>query len=300
MVVPSAIPSTLLARAKVNLYLHVTGRRADGYHLLDSLVVFAETGDLLRVDPAAALSLSIDGPFAAGLRDMPDNLVLRAAEGLRPLMNVRAGARLTLTKNLPVASGIGGGSADAAAALLLLKAYWTQTGGCVEPDSSMLAALALKLGADVPVCLHGRPCFMGGIGEEITPAIIPSGGHLLLVNPGLPTATPAIFKMRQGPFSAPARWDQATGERLRDASDLATLLAERRNDLTVPAIVAVPMIADVLEAIAALDGVLLARLSGSGATCFGLFADAEKAAAGAAKIRMRKPSWWVVPAPIGR
>jgi 4-diphosphocytidyl-2-C-methyl-D-erythritol kinase len=266
------------ASAKVNLFLHVTGRRADGYHLLDSLAVFADVGDVLRAEPAVTLCLAIDGPFAAALTNEPDNLVMRAARALAP---PQAGARLTLTKNLPVASGIGGGSADAAAALRLLSQLW----GLTRSDQD-LGRLALGLGADVPVCLVSRPARMSGIGERLAPAprLPPCG--IVLVNPGIAVATADVFRARQGNWSEraalPDEWDSIASM----AAGLRTL----RNDLEAPAVALQPLIGDVLAALTALPGCHLVRMSGSGATCFGLF-DTPSAAALAAE-RLRRPGWW--------
>ncbi len=267
------------APAKVNLYLHVTGRRADGYHLLDSLAVFGPAADLLRAAPAGELTLSLDGPFGEALSAEADNLVLRAARAL-PAGDTR-GAALRLTTRLPVASGIGGGSADAAAALRLLNRLW-DTG----LDEAALAALAAPLGADVPVCVASRPAVMQGIGELIRPApALPECG-LLLVNPRLPLATPAVFRARQGGFSPPA----ALPATWADADAMAADLRRLGNDLEPAALSLCPAIGEVLAALRAQRGCLLARMSGSGATCFGLFATpAEAEAAG----RGMPPGWWV-------
>jgi 4-diphosphocytidyl-2-C-methyl-D-erythritol kinase len=273
----------MLARAKINLYLHVVGRRPDGYHLLDSLIVFAETGDRIEVAPAAELSLTIDGPFAAKLSADPDNLVLRAARGLAELCGVSAGAAITLTKNLPVASGIGGGSADAAATLQALIALWR-----VSPDRTELDRLALGLGADVPVCLAGTPSLIGGIGEIVTPVGAMPAAHLLLVNPGVATPTPAVFKARKGEFLPAMGWQGGP----KDARQLADALRGFRNDLTAPALAVTPVIAEVLESIDGTANCLLARLSGSGATCFGLYAEAADAEAARREITDRHPDWW--------
>jgi len=281
----------MLARAKINLYLHVVGRRADGYHLLDSLVVFAETGDEIAVAPRSDLALKIIGPFAGNLAADDDNLVLRAARGLRDLAGIKAGAAITLTKNLPVASGIGGGSADAAASLQALMALWN-----VAPDRAALERLALSLGADVPVCLAGQPSFMGGIGEEIAPVGTLPMAHLLLVNPGIATPTPAVFKARQGGFTPAGRWAEPPS----DAEALAAALKERGNDLTEAAIAVTPPIRAVLDAIAGTDKCLLARLSGSGATCFGIYATAAEAEAARRSILAANPGWWAVAAAIAR
>jgi 4-diphosphocytidyl-2-C-methyl-D-erythritol kinase len=239
----------------------------------------------------SALTLKITGPFAGNLAADDDNLVLRAARGLRDLAGFNAGAAITLTKNLPVASGIGGGSADAAATLRALMALWT-----IEPDRAALDKLALSLGADVPVCLAGRPCLMGGIGEEITPVDTMPPAHLLLVNPRIATPTPAVFRTRQGAFSAPRRWVEAP----QDAKALAAALKARGNDLTEAAIRVTPEIEDVLAAIAGTENCLLARLSGSGATCFGIYAGAEEAEKARRAVLAADPAWWAVAAPIAR
>jgi 4-diphosphocytidyl-2-C-methyl-D-erythritol kinase len=266
------------APAKINLFLHVTGRRDDGYHLLDSLVVFAGAGDRLTAEPAASLSLELDGPFGAALAGEEDNLVLRAARALAATAGIQAGARLRLTKNLPVASGIGGGSADAAAALRLLARLWQLP----APDSG----LALGLGADVPVCLAGRPARMQGIGERLLRApTLPRFG-LVLVNPGVAVSTPAVFRARRDGFHPPA----ALPDGWPDAAAMAADLALCANDLEAAAISLAPAVAEALAALAALPGALLARMSGSGATCFALFADPARAAAAAAEIA--RPGWW--------
>ena len=281
----------MLARAKVNLYLHITGKRADGYHLLDSLIVFADTGDQIALAPADQLSLTIDGPFAAGLGAGPDNLVLRAAHALQDVTGRRGGAAIRLTKNLPIASGIGGGSADAAAALDGLCGLWD-----VAPGRAALLQIAARLGADVPVCLDGVASFVGGIGEELAPARGLPPAWLLLANPKVATPTPAVFKARQGPFSKAARWSEPP----RDFADFAARLRSSANDLTEAAISVTPAIRDVLVALAALPGCVLARLSGSGATCFGLFADEAAARAAEGELRNARPDWWVTAAPIAR
>lgn len=279
----------MLARAKVNLYLHIVGKRADGYHLLDSLIVFAETGDTIRVESADDLTLAIDGPFSHGLDTGDGNLVMRAARALRDLSGTRQGATIRLTKNLPLASGIGGGSADAAATLLALIDLWH-----MRPDRAALYGLAEKLGADVPVCLDGHPSFVGGVGEDIQSAGTLPQMHILLVNPLVETPTPAVFKARHGAFSASARWRQAP----QTPRDLADYLKGRRNDLTDPAIIVAPIVADVLQAITDTPGCLLSRLSGSGATCFGLYESAAAAKAALIAVKARHPSWWSAAAAI--
>ena len=243
------------APAKVNLFLHVVGRRADGYHLLDSLAVFPGPGDVLHAARADALTLEITGPFAPGLAGEGNNLLLRAARALAP----GRGARLVLEKNLPVAIGIGGGSADAACPLRLLSRLWG-----VEAD---LPALAAGLGADVPACLASVPVRMAGIGEVLGPAPLLPPCTVLLVNPLVPVSTPDVFGRRAGGFRAPAalpdRWDTPAALR-------AALLATA-NDLEEAACQVAPAIGDVLAWLHSAPGCLLARMSGSGATCFGLF-----------------------------
>jgi 4-diphosphocytidyl-2-C-methyl-D-erythritol kinase len=286
----AAGPVGATARAKVNLYLHVVGRRPDGYHLLDSLVVFADVGDRLTAAPAAGLTLAIDGPFAADLTAGPENLVLRAALALRAALGPDTpGAAMALTKNLPVASGLGGGSADAAAALGLLSHLW----GRLLP-AGRLAELALSLGADLPVCLAGGPRFVGGIGEAMVPPPPLPPSWLVLANPLLPVATVAVFRARQGPFSAPGRWRHGPA----DAAGLASALADRGNDLAAAACGLVPAIGDVLDELAALPGCLIARVSGSGASCFGLFAEAAAARRAADALAARRPLWWIAAAPM--
>jgi len=266
------------APAKVNLFLHVTGKRPDGYHLLDSLAVFPAVGDRLTLGPDAALSLQLSGRFGATLSAGPDNLVLRAARLLAAQAGIQPAGRLVLEKHLPVASGIGGGSADAAAALRLLARHWN--------SSENLPDLALALGADVPVCLGRRPMRMAGVGEILSPAPeLPDFG-MVLVNPGVELATAEVFRARQQGFSAaaslPASWP--------DAAAMAAALARLNNDLEAPAIRIAPGIAVVLAALRALPGSLLARMSGSGATCFAIFATPSAAANAAASLN--RPGWW--------
>jgi len=262
------------APAKVNLFLHVTGKRPDGYHLLDSLAVFPNVGDWVTAALGAELSLTMSGPFGAALQAEPNNLILRAARAL----GRDHGAALELEKHLPIASGIGGGSADAAAALLALRNLW----GLTTP----LHNIALALGADVPVCLESRAARMSGIGESLLPAPQMPEFGMVLVNPGIAVPTPAVFRARTGTFSPPAALPAAWDNAAAMAADLAALT----NDLETPAITIAPVIADVLAAITALPGCLLARMSGSGATCFGIFATPDQAATQAKNLT--EPGWW--------
>lgn len=275
----------LAAPAKLNLYLHITGKRPDGYHLLDGLVAFIDVYDTLEIAAAPALTFSAKGPFAGDLGDDPSsNLVVRAARDLAAAVGREPNVALALTKVLPVASGIGGGSADAAACLRGLARLWG-----LDPAGAEVRAVAEGLGADIPVCVDGRAVFIGGIGTELDPAPKLPSAELLLVNPGIALPTPDVYRTRTGAFSPAMRFDRAPA----NARDLATLLALRHNDLTAPAIARVPQIETVLDAIAACGGNLLARMSGSGATCFSVFDDAAGAGRAAAEIMRNHPGWWV-------
>lgn len=262
---------TEFAPAKVNLSLHVTGQRDDGYHLLDSLVAFVAVGD--RVTVAPGQGLRITGPQAGALPVDDDNLCLRAARAMG------GGVAVTLDKVLPVSSGIGGGSADAAAVLRAMARM-----GRPLPD----AASVLRLGADVPVCLAGRPVRMEGVGERLSPVALPPA-WVVLANPGVAVATPAVFRALARRDNAPMPPLPA----LADTPALAAFLRAQRNDLQAAAIGLAPAIADVLGALAAQPGCLLARMSGSGATCLGLFAARAGAEAAAKALLRARPLWWV-------
>ena len=269
--------TTAFAPAKINLTLHVTGVRDDGYHLLDSLVAFAATGDRVTVREAEETRLTVTGPRAGGVPTDGSNLVLRAAD-LLPGPPVA----ITLEKHLPAAAGIGGGSADAAATLRALA----RLRGTAPPAPEE----ALRLGADVPACLVARPCRMSGIGEEIAevPPLPPV--WFVLANPGAPVATPEAF-------GALGRKDNASMPpelpHWPDAAAFARWLATQRNDLEDPARVLAPAVGVVLSRLAATEGCLLARMSGSGATCFGLYASAPEAEAAAASLRGMHAGWWI-------
>jgi 4-diphosphocytidyl-2-C-methyl-D-erythritol kinase len=277
-----------LAPAKINLHLHVTGRRPDGYHLIDSLVGLVGVGDRLSVAPADRIGLTVEGPYAAMAGGGEGNLVLRAARGLAELCQVGRGAALLLEKHLPVAAGLGGGSSDAAAALRLLAALWG-----VTPDPAALDRLALALGADVPVCLSGRPALVSGIGEQVVPIRLPPA-HILLANPRIELPTPRVFAALAGRFSPPAGADDGPAT----AAELAAVLAARRNDLEAPARELVPAIGTMIDRLRHLPGALLARMSGSGATCFALFATAATAATAAAALARDEPGWWIADGPL--
>lgn len=289
----------VFAPAKINLTLHVRGQRADGYHLLDSLVVFAGVGDEVAARRADGLALTVTGPFAAALSDGGgENLVLRAARllaaaggGGRP-----RGAEIALEKNLPVASGIGGGSSDAVAALTACARLWDDDLARLAGADLTDARLAANLGADVPVCLRRRPTFMRGIGEDLVPAAALPPAWFVLANPGRPLATKAVFQALGGRFSAPPPAEAFAG--LRDAAALAAALRTGGNDLAAPAAALMPEIPAMLEQLAATPGCLLARMSGSGPTCFGLYGSASAAADAAARLAAARPGWWVAPAPL--
>ncbi|HAX91012.1 MAG TPA: 4-(cytidine 5'-diphospho)-2-C-methyl-D-erythritol kinase [Rhodospirillaceae bacterium] len=278
-----------LAPAKINLYLHVTGRRVDGYHFLDSLVAFTNVGDRLRLTPAPAFDFVIEGPMAAVLagQDSENNLAVRAARMLAKALDKPLNVRLTLTKNLPIASGIGGGSTDAAAALRLLAAYWK-----LPPTAPLLHEIAALLGQDVPCCIAAESCYFEGIGDVTSPAPTLPLTHIVLVNPNKGLSTPSVFKARGGAFTPPAPFHVAP----ETVQDLATLLAARTNSLTEAAIGLCPDIQKVLTAIVGTQECLLSRMSGSGATCFGIYADRSSAKQAAATLYKEHPSWWVVPA----
>lgn len=271
------------AFAKINLALHVTGQRADGYHLLDSIVAFAGIGDSITVKPAPDLSLTLTltGPFSDEL-SASDNLVLKAARALHPTL----GAHITLDKALPVASGIGGGSADAAATIRALSRLWQMP----LPDPETL----LRLGADVPVCLAQRPTRMQGTGEHLSPLTLPDA-HIVLANCGDPVATSEVFAeldSRADLKTRPTSPLSAIPD-LPDVHALAAYLDQQRNDLEYPAMLVCPEIGQVASALSDRQGCLLARMSGSGGTCFGLFADEDSAYWAARMIGQYRKHWWV-------
>lgn len=279
-VTPDARGHKVQARAfaKINLCLHVTGQRDDGYHLLDSLVAFADFGDTIEIRASDHLSLVIDGPMAAGIPADRRNLVLQAARFLDPAR----GAAIYLTKRLPVAAGIGGGSADAAATLRALSAHW----GLPVPDDLS------PLGADVPVCWSAVPKRMQGVGNKLTAVPPLPDMWLVLVNTGVVVPTPEVFSALQ------KKENSAMPEKIpqfRSAQELAHWLGNQRNDLQAPAQAIYPEIG---KALAAMGDALLARMSGSGGTCFGVFADAAGASQAARRIAAENPGWWIVDCPV--
>ncbi|WP_425093157.1 4-(cytidine 5'-diphospho)-2-C-methyl-D-erythritol kinase [Tropicimonas sp. S265A] len=281
---------SVLAPAKVNLTLHVTGRRGDGYHLLDSLVAFAPVGDQLQIAAGNVLSLTIEGPEADGVPADMDNLALRAAA----LVAGDTGAALTLVKHLPAASGIGGGSSDAAAALRGMLAFADAPGLATLPDMTdaeltPLAQDIIALGADVPMCLAAAPLRARGIGESLSFAKLPAL-HAVLVNPRVPVATPDVFARLQTRENPPM---PAAAPQFETAREAISWLALQRNDLEAAAIALQPVIEDVLRVLRGTSGCQLARMSGSGATCFGLFPTADATRAAAQAIHASFPAWWV-------
>ena len=262
--------------------------RADGFHPLQSLAVFTNGvyGDVLALETPPELSLAVEGPFAEGLDGEGDNLVLRAARALRE-QGGDGGARLTLTKNLPVASGIGGGSADAAAALRGLKRLWN-----VQKDDAALRDIAAGLGSDIPVCVLSKPCFMEGRGEMLHAVSSLPRIPMLLVNPGVAVPTRDVFAALQSRSGVEMALPRG---RFRDTADLLRFLETTRNDLEAPARRLQPVIGEVLAALAAQQGALLVRMSGSGATCFGIFADDDCCRRAAEILKAAAPGWWIAP-----
>lgn len=277
------------APAKINLALHITGRRADGYHLIESLVVFAKLGDRVAVQRADCDRFRLTGPEAAALssEDAANNLVVRARDGLREIAR-QSGLELPpveicLDKQLPVASGIGGGSADAAATLKALCSLWDYAPG---PDT--LSQLALRLGADVPMCLDGRALIARGIGETLSPVELGFGLDLVIINPRVGVSTPTVFSALKCRNNAPL----PAPDGLDDRDGFLKWLEAARNDLQPPAQRMVPEIADCLSALE-LAGARFSRMSGSGASCFGVFDSTELARAAAARLLQDQPDWFV-------
>ena len=272
-----------LAPAKLNLYLHVLDR-SNGYHQIESLAVFTRFGDRVEVSAGDAISLRIAGPFAAECGPPGENLVWRAAHALAAHATAPVGAAITLHKYIPVAGGLGGGSSDAAAVIRLLMQLWR-----LDIKGSALAELALGLGADVPVCLRGTPAIMRGIGEILSAAPAMPSCYVLLVNPGIAVSTKAVFEKLNGRFGMIS---QPLPRQISSQKLLARALNQRSNDLQNPAIELAPQIQTVLDALSAQKGCLLARMSGSGATCFGLFAGSGDMSTAAEAIRRGLPAYW--------
>ncbi|MDA8747191.1 4-(cytidine 5'-diphospho)-2-C-methyl-D-erythritol kinase [Litoreibacter sp.] len=291
--------TTEFAPAKVNLTLHVTGQRDDGYHLLDSLVMFADVGDRLDIFSANTLSLTIEGPMAAGVPADMSNSIMKCAQLFKPQED---GAALLLTKNLPTAAGIGGGSADAAAAFRGLMEHWgpeapetlfhkgLDLNVMTKDEAARITEQVKALGADVPVCLFCATSRMRGIGEKLEFYRNIPKLHAVLVNPGVAVSTPDIFNALT--TKGGASMSEEIGPFL-SSTDFVKWLALQRNDLQPAAISQVPKIGEVLAALKKIDGCALSRMSGSGATCFGLFETQHLAAAAATMLETQHPNWWV-------
>lgn len=285
------LSTTQRANAKINLYLHVTGRRKDGFHTLDSLVVFADVGDNIsasRVDENSDILFTTSGPFGQNIPLGENNLVVRAAKLLQGKYAITAGARINLEKNIPPASGIGGGSADAAATMRALAEIW-EIDFTKENKSYFNQMISASLGADVPVCFNGKNVFMGGIGEILTPAPTLPQCWLVLANPGVAVSTPEVFAARKGTFSHTARFENVP----LSVQELVDIVGLRKNDLTPSAQYIAPEIETVISLLHKLDDALLVRMSGSGATCFAIFPNEQSAITGAKKILKENPKWWV-------
>lgn len=278
---------TLTASAKINLFLHITGKREDGYHLLQSLMVFVDIGDILSFAPHDSLFIDVEGRFSGELTNPHDNLIYKAARALAEEYKTQARGKILLNKKLPVASGMGGGSADAAATLKGLARLW---GLPEEPDR--LRRVAERLGADVPACLGKKSVWAEGIGEKMTPLPGMPDMYFVLVNPLVETPTAAVFqKFRErGRYSTAI---QFTGRRKTRAEWIADLKMYR-NDLTDAAAQISPEIIPVLQAIEQTSGCSFSRLSGSGATCYGVYDNQNSAAAAVNKLRQEHPDWWIV------
>jgi 4-diphosphocytidyl-2-C-methyl-D-erythritol kinase len=287
-----ALQITEAAPAKINLALHVTRRREDGYHELESLVVFADLADDLVAEVADTDQMSISGPFGHAISAEPSNLVLRAVAAFRnrwPELSPE-GLSIHLTKNLPVAAGIGGGSADAAAALRIMARLSPEPVPVAE-----LADLSASLGADVPACLLSRPLLARGVGEILAPLPEFPALHIVLVNPMIPVVTADVFRRLRAHDNYPL---PALPSPLTRPAQLGLWLAETRNDLEPPAVKLVPEIGILVEEVAAAPGCILGRMSGSGATVFGLFGSEGQAHDAASLIRRLHPDYWVGSAPL--
>jgi 4-diphosphocytidyl-2-C-methyl-D-erythritol kinase len=285
------VGATLLekAHAKINLTLRVLGRRADGYHEIESLVAFADVADMLTFQPGGEETLEVNGPFARNSGAVADNLVLKALVAVRNHVTALKAGRFLLEKNIPVAAGLGGGSADAAAALRLIAC----TNGMALDDPRLTAA-ARAVGADVPVCLESRPRIMRGVGELLSMPIDLPPLPAVLVNPLVPVATRDVFSRFAGVQSGRDLADVP-----QESGYLIEFLKLHDNDLTPAACACAPVVGEVLGALHALPGVSFARMSGSGPTCFALFATQNEAQTAAQKLRDKGKNWWIQSATIG-
>jgi 4-diphosphocytidyl-2-C-methyl-D-erythritol kinase len=277
------------APAKVNLTLTITARRDDGYHLLDSLFVFCDLNDVVTIEPSEVLELAtLSGPFAPDIEHAGGNLVIRAAHLLQRAAGTSQGARLSLAKNIPVAAGLGGGSADAAATLLALNQFWA-----LQWPLERLHVLAASLGADVPACLASKPVFARGIGDILSPAPDMPDCSILLVNPRVSTPTPAVFKAYKAEHPEVVKPEIVVfPDRLPDLAALVQAIEPRGNDLLAAALSVSPVISDVLTTLRSLPGAQYCSMSGSGATCFALFETRSFAMNARVLLAKLQPSWW--------
>jgi len=277
------LPVTEHAPAKLNLFLHVVGKRWDGYHLLESLVVFTEFGDTLEFYPDDTLSLDITGEFSDKIVADENNSVLKAARTLKEKIGCRHGARITLRKRIPVAAGLGGGSSDAAAVLRALPKLWN-----IPVEFALLQNIAAGLGSDVSVCLGAKPALVRGVGEQVTPVDIPVKAWVVLINPLLPVPTIEVYRRYSSGFDVSSPLDPVDS-----FSALICEMSERRNALTEASVSLCPAIAEALQALRETEHCQLARMAGSGATCFALYEKEAQAKAAAQQLKKTFPDWWV-------
>ena len=277
------------APAKINLFLHVVGKRADGHHLLESLTIFTEYGDEIQAIEGDDLSIEIVGKFSSNLLFAPleENLVWKAAIAVQNYLSKPRGAKIILTKNLPIASGIGGGSADASATIKALCALWE-----LDIHEKKLSEIALSLGSDVPACLYGKPVFMSGVGENLKPVELRGVAYLVLINPNIPLATAEVFR-EFSRSSMPLRSANAVNPNYFDLSEI-TDEKGYGNDLESVSIKKIPVIADIINLLKTTEGCYLARMSGSGATCFGLYQNKKSADYAAKKLQEIYPQAWCI------
>ena len=276
---------TIFAPAKLNLFLHVTGRRENGFHTLDSLVTFANIGDTITIEDAPSFSLHTNGPFPGSLpQNHDDNLVVQTAKTLSKHLNKPLNVKITLTKNLPLAAGIGGGSSDAAATIRGLIEHWK-----IKNETDHILKTIAKLGADIPVCFQAKPTIMRGIGDILLPAPAMPKTPIVLINPMIPCPTKDVFAAYEGHD----KHNTALPAQCNTIDDLVKILDPLDNDLLDPALKIVPDIQNVINALNTQKECHLARMSGSGATCFGLFETIEHAERTAKTIKSENPNWWI-------
>lgn len=282
----------ITAPAKLNLFFHITGRRPDHYHLIESIFAFTQFGDDIEITSSEKITLKIDGNFSAVLQNesIENNLILRAAHLLQKTAEVKTGAAITLKKNIPIAAGLGGGSSDAAAILKTLNQFWN-----INLDEKKLAEMGLTLGADIPVCLYQQSAFVFGIGEIITPITLPvSDLYILLVNPNKPLSTKTVFEtyhQNTAPFSSSVQKNIVCA--CEQEKLFFDFLTRNKNDLELPATQLMPEISEILSTLKKQNGCALSKMSGSGPTCFALFKNKSAAENAALDIQNHYPTWWI-------